>query len=197
MPLQNNIKNIPLIFIYLVCILGSFIACNNKADKGNQFYLEQRGNNVFVNHKDFTVVFPNRNKNGVIPIAMDDSTSFSISTIKNTYPFYHVFFRPDEKPASKWDDELARQKMAEMEKDGNYDAKFRQVEIQGSEAYEVAYVNYLLDTNTTPHKPVVQYTRELFFTRDSIAYWLEITTENSDLNDEQAAEFFGSLKFKN
>lgn len=179
----------------LPVILVVFVACKPSGPK-KLFELKQEGTGVVFDHRDFTVTIPERDVRGVIPVAMDDSSSFSISTIKNIYPFYHVFFRPTDIGESRWDDDMAQQQMHMMEEKGNYEAKYREVNIQGVEAYEVAYLNYLLDTTAGQHKPVIQYTRELTFTHDSIAYWLEITTEDTELTDEQSAEFFGSFKFK-
>lgn len=171
-------------------------SCGPSAPKA-PYTIEASGEDAVFHHNRFSIIFPGHTPASLTVLPSDDSTGYSVTTPESIYPFFQLFFKRSQQPESKWDDAVMQENVQQRETKGDYDIRFRQVEIGTIQAYETAYTNYLLnEVGQGLSDTVIQYTRELNFVHDSMVYWLEVTSENSEVPDALTERFFGSFTLK-
>lgn len=186
-------------YLILAGLIG-LAACSGKPGPKKAYSWRQDQEGVHFTHTLFSITIPGKDTSSLVMMASNLDEGFSINSRQGEFPFYLVFFKKSHFGESKWDDEKKQRDLQGREEKGDYDIRFRQLKFMGVEAYETAWTNYLFradstaaDTATVPN--IMHYSRELYFVHDSIAYWLEITTENEELTDDKANQFFGSFHF--
>jgi hypothetical protein len=188
-------KLFPILFAAAILTI---VSCGSSGNKPI-YTLEASGDDAVFAHREFSVTFPGQKPEDLTVLPSDDSTGYSVTTPQNVYPFYQLFFKKSKEQESKWDDNAKQQEVQQREADGDYDIRFRQVEVAGGvQAYETAYTNFFLNEVGEGElaDTVTQYTRELKFVHRSMVYWLELTSEDREIPEELAARFFGSFKLK-